>query len=534
MRIDSSTICGTDLHILKGDVPTCLPGTILGHEATATIVEKGSAVTTLEVGDRVLVSCITSCGRCRFCRERRYGHVHRRRRLDLRPPDQRPSGRVRARAVRRHVGLQDSARSSSDEEVLFLADILPTAYEVGVLNGRVEPGDTVAIVGAGPIGLAAIMTAGLYTPAHIVAIDIDDSRLARAREFGADVTINNSSGAAAAVAEVMKLTGGLGADVAIEAVGVPATFELCTELVRPGGRVANVGVHGHSATLHLETLWIRDLTITTGLVDAYSTPRLLELIAQGKLNALPFATHHFPLDEMMSAYETFGDAAKTQALKVVLAAEPIGDKPKRPTRRHLSAPSSTAPAVAVDVILRDGSTLRLRAPARGDAGALISFFEGLSRAQPLHALPRRAPRRRGARRALPRSRFGRPRRAASASSPTTPARERSSRSPSSRGCAIRPSPRWRSRSRTSSRDAARRRGCSSSSPRARPRPASSRSSPRCSPRTRAMLSVFRDAGFEVSRSLEGGEVEVRFPIARDRASSARASRSATTSRSPRR
>jgi alcohol dehydrogenase len=334
VRIDSSTICGTDLHILKGDVPTCLPGTILGHEATATIVEKGSAVTTLEVGDRVLVSCITSCGRCRFCRERRYGMCtggggwifgHRINGLQA----------EYARVPFADTSVYKIPAELEDEDVLFLADILPTAYEVGVLNGRVEPGDTVAIVGAGPIGLAAIMTAGLFTPAHIVAIDLDESRLARAREFGADVTINNSSGDRAAIEKVMKLTGGLGADVAIEAVGVPATFELCTDLVRPGGRVANVGVHGHSATLHLETLWIRDVTITTGLVDAFSTPTLLKLIAQGKLDALPFATHHYPLADMMSAYETFGDAAKTNALKVVLAAEPLGDKPKAHRRESL-------------------------------------------------------------------------------------------------------------------------------------------------------------------------------------------------------
>jgi alcohol dehydrogenase len=334
VRIDSATICGTDLHILKGDVPTCAPGTILGHEATATIVEKGSAVTTLEVGDRVLVSCITSCGRCRFCREQRYGMCtggggwifgHR---IDGLQAEY-------ARVPFADTSVYKIPAELEDEDVLFLADILPTAYEVGVLNGRVEPGDTVAVVGAGPIGLAAIMTAGLFTPAHIVAIDLDESRLARAREFGADVTINNSSGDPAAIEQVMKLTGGLGADVAIEAVGVPATFELCTELVRPGGRVANVGVHGHSATLHLETLWIRDVTITTGLVDAFSTPTLLRLIAQGKLDALPFATHHYPLADMMSAYETFGDAATTKALKVVLAAEPLGDKPKAHRRESL-------------------------------------------------------------------------------------------------------------------------------------------------------------------------------------------------------
>jgi alcohol dehydrogenase len=318
VRIDSSTICGTDLHILNGDVPEVTPGTILGHEAVGTIVETGSAVTTLAKGDRVLVSCITSCGRCRFCKEARYGlctggggwilgHT-----IDGVQADY-------ARVPFADTSVYKVPDGLSDEQVLFLADILPTAYEVGVLNGRVEPGDTVAIVGAGPIGLAAVLTAKLLTPAHIVAIDLDDARLERARELGADVTINNGSGAA--VAAVMQLTDGLGADVAIEAVGSPETFELCTELVRPGGRVANVGVHGHPATLHLETLWIRDVTITTGLVDTFTTPKLLSLIAGGRLDALPFATHYFPLGETMAAYDTFADAATSHALKVVLAAE---------------------------------------------------------------------------------------------------------------------------------------------------------------------------------------------------------------------
>jgi alcohol dehydrogenase len=326
VRIDTSTICGTDLHILKGDVPACVPGTILGHEATATVVEKGAGVSTLEIGDRVLVSCITSCGRCRFCKERRYGlctggggwifgHL-----IDGLQAEY-------ARVPFADTSVYKIPAQLDDEEVLFLSDILPTAYEVGVLNGHVEPGDTVAIVGAGPIGLAAVLTAGLYTPAHIVAIDFDDGRLARAKQFGADVAINNRDGSA--LATVMELTGGLGADVAIEAVGLPETFELCTELVRPGGRVANVGVHGHSATLHLETLWIRDLTITMGLVDAFTTPRLLELVTQGKLDTLPFATHHFALGDTMSAYDTFADAAKTDALKVVLTAEPVAEAPAR-------------------------------------------------------------------------------------------------------------------------------------------------------------------------------------------------------------
>jgi len=325
VHIDASTICGTDLHILKGDVPEVPEGTILGHEAVGTVVEKGAGVTTLEIGDRVLVSCITSCGRCRFCKERRYGlctggggwifgHL-----IDGLQAEY-------ARVPFADTSVYKIPAELDDEEVLFLADILPTAYEVGVLNGRVEPGDTVAIVGAGPIGLAAVLTAGLFTPAHIVAIDRDDGRLEKARELGADITINN--GDHDALEAVRKLTGGLGADVAIEAVGIPETFELCTELVRPGGRIANVGVHGHPATLHLETLWIRDLTITTGLVDTFTTPKLLDLIAQGKLNALPFATHYFPLGETMGAYDAFGDAAATHALKVVLTAQPLRGRPE--------------------------------------------------------------------------------------------------------------------------------------------------------------------------------------------------------------
>src|SRR6266700_5152108 len=327
VRIDSATICGTDLHILKGDVPEVRPETILGHEAVGTIVQIGAAVTTLEPGDRVLVSCITSCGRCAFCREGRYGlctggggwifgHL-----IDGLQAEY-------ARVPFADTSVYKVPDELSDEQVLFLADILPTAYEVGVLNGGVEPGDTVAIVGAGPIGLAAIVTAQLHTPGRIVAIDLDASRLEKALEFGADVTIDNSK--EDAVARVMELTDGLGADVAIEAVGGPETFELCPDLIRPGGRVANVGVHGHSATLHLEKLWIRDVTITTGLVDTFTTPRLMKLIADGRLDARPFATHRFPMGETMAAYDTFAAAAETEALKVVLEAEPVsGERAER-------------------------------------------------------------------------------------------------------------------------------------------------------------------------------------------------------------
>ena len=321
VRVDTTTICGTDLHILKGDVPETTPGTILGHEAVGTVQEIGSSVTTVKAGDRVLLSCVSSCGRCRFCKEGRYGQClggggwifgH-------------TINGVQAEYAR--VPFADNSvykvpDDLTDEQVLFLADILPTSYEVGTLNGQVKPGDTVAIVGAGPIGLAGILTTQLYTPGSIIAIDMADSRLEGAKRFGADITINNSR--ENAVERVMELTGGLGADVAFEAVGVPATFELAAELVRPGGHIANIGVHGAPATLHLEKLWIRDVTITTGLVDTYSIPDLMRLIASGRLDPSLFATHHFSLDEAMSAYDTFADAANTNALKVVLSASPTG------------------------------------------------------------------------------------------------------------------------------------------------------------------------------------------------------------------
>ncbi len=315
VRIDTTTICGTDLHILKGDVPETTPGTILGHEAVGTVEEIGASVTTVAPGDRVLLSCVSSCGRCRYCKEGRYGQClggggwifgHT---IDG----------VQAEYAR--VPFADNSTYKvpdglADEQVLFLADILPTAYEVGILNGKVSPGDTVAIVGAGPIGLAAILTSKLYTPGRIVAIDLADGRLESSRRFGADTTINN--GSEDPVAAVMEMTDGLGADVALEAVGVPATFELATELIRPGGHVANIGVHGEAAHLHLEKLWIRDVTVTTGLVDTYSIPQLLRLIESGRLDPSLFATHRFSLDSAMAAYDTFADAGATGALKVVL------------------------------------------------------------------------------------------------------------------------------------------------------------------------------------------------------------------------
>ena len=316
VRVDAVTICGTDLHILKGDVPAVTDGRILGHEAVGTVEQVGAGVKNVKVGDHVLVSCITACGACRYCREGMYGQClggggwilgHK-------------INGTQAEKVR--VPFADTStyivpEGVSDEEVLMLADILPTGYEVGVLNGGVRPGDTVAVVGSGPIGLAAIMGAKLFSPAHVVAIDLADSRLEAAKRFGADVTINACK--EDAVTMVKELTGGLGADTAIEAVGVPASFEQCTELIRPGGRVANVGVHGAPASLHLEDLWIKNVTITTGLVDTYSTPKLLDMLVAGQLDLGHMVTHRFGLEDFMQAYDVFAEPARTGALKVVLS-----------------------------------------------------------------------------------------------------------------------------------------------------------------------------------------------------------------------
>jgi alcohol dehydrogenase len=318
VKVDATTICGTDLHILKGDVPAVTDGRILGHEAVGTVTEVGAGVRRVKVGDRVLVSCITSCGTCVYCRAGHAGQClggggwilgHK---IDG----------TQAEYVRvpfADLSTYPVPTGVSDEAVLMLADILPTGYEVGVLNGRVKPGDVVAVVGAGPIGLAAIIGARLYHPTTVIAIDLADSRLEAAKAFGADVTVNN--GREDALAIVQEHSGGLGADVAIEAVGVPATFELATTLIRPQGFVANIGVHGKPATLHLEDLWIRNVTITTGLVDAYSTPTLLSLIGAGQLDPSKLVTHHFTLDEFEQAYDVFGNAADTGALKVVITAE---------------------------------------------------------------------------------------------------------------------------------------------------------------------------------------------------------------------
>ena len=313
VRVDAVTICGTDLHILKGDVPEVEAGRILGHEAVGTVLEVGQHVRDLQVGQRVLVSCISACGRCRFCKEGSYGQClggggwvlgH------LIDGTQAERVRVPFADLSLHV-LPDNV---SDEDALMLADILPTSYEVGVLAGGVSPGDTVVIVGAGPIGLAALATARLFSPSRVIMVDPAASRRDSALAAGADHAVAPDE----AEELVASLTQGGGADVAIEAVGVPSSFELCTSIVRPGGHVANVGVHGEPAVLHLETLWIKNVTITTGLVDTRTTPLLLRLLSEKLLDVSALCTHRFGLDEMQDAYDVFSSAGESGALKVVL------------------------------------------------------------------------------------------------------------------------------------------------------------------------------------------------------------------------
>ncbi len=313
VRVDAVTICGTDLHILKGDVPEVVSGRILGHEAVGTIVETGAHVHDLAVGQRVLISCISSCGRCRSCKEGRFGlctggggwilgHTIDGTQAEL----------VRVPFADHSVHLLPD--EVSNEQALMLADILPTSYEVGVLAGTVSPGDVVVIVGAGPIGLAAILTSRLFSPSQVVVVDLAESRRQQAISAGADHAVAPED----APEIVASLTGSRGADVVVEAVGVPDTFELCTTLVRAGGHVANVGVHGEPAVLHLESLWAKDVTITTGLVDTRTTPLLLRLLAEGTIDVSALCTHHFDLDEMPVAYDVFERAAETGALKVAL------------------------------------------------------------------------------------------------------------------------------------------------------------------------------------------------------------------------
>ncbi|MDR8398541.1 MULTISPECIES: zinc-dependent alcohol dehydrogenase family protein [Paraburkholderia] len=314
VKVTRTTICGTDLHILKGDVPTCQPGRILGHEGVGIVQQVGAAVSSLKEGDHVLISCISACGKCDYCRRGMYSHCATGgwilgNRIDGTQAEY-------VRIPHAETSLYPIPAGADEEALVMLSDILPTGFECGVLNGKVQPGSTVAIVGAGPIGLASLLTAQFYSPAQIIMIDRDERRLEVASRFGATACID--SRVAEPVVEVMKLTGHVGVDCAIEAVGVPDTFELCQALVAPGGVIANIGVHGVKADLHLESLWDRNISITTRLVDTVSTPMLLKTVQSGRLDPARLITHHFQLDDVLNAYDTFGRAADSHALKVII------------------------------------------------------------------------------------------------------------------------------------------------------------------------------------------------------------------------
>ena len=314
VRLRKSTICGTDLHILKGDVPTCTPGRVLGHEGTGVVEKVGAAVKALVPGDRVLISCISACGICDNCRRGMYSHCATGGWILGNEIDGTQAEYVRIPHA--DTSLYKIPDDVEEEAVVMLSDIYPTSIECGVLNGKVQPGNTVAIVGAGPIGLAALLTAQFYTPVQLIMIDVDKNRLEVAKRLGATDTIDSSDGKAGD--KVMQLTGGRGVDTAIEAVGVPDTFVLCEGIVAPGGTIANIGVHGTKVDLHLESLWSRNIAITTRLVDTVTTPMLLRMIQAKKLDPMQVITHHFPFDKILEAYETFGHASNARALKVII------------------------------------------------------------------------------------------------------------------------------------------------------------------------------------------------------------------------
>jgi len=317
VKILKTTICGTDLHIMKGDLPDVTDGRIIGHEGVGIIEETGSSVSNFKTGDHVLISCITSCGKCEYCKKGMYSHCENGGWILGNLIDGTQAEYVRIPYA--DNSLYPIPAGADEEALVMLSDILPTGFECGVLNGQVKPGDTIAIIGAGPVGLAALLTAQFYTPAEIIVIDMDDNRLAVAKTFGATHIIN--SGRENAIDEVMKLTNNKGVDTAIEAVGIPPTFELCQSIVAAGGRIANVGVHGKSVTLHLETLWSKNISITTRLVDTVTTPMLFKTVQAEKILPKKLITHHFKLEEVVEAYDTFEHAAREKALKVILINE---------------------------------------------------------------------------------------------------------------------------------------------------------------------------------------------------------------------
>lgn len=317
IKMSKTTICGTDLHILKGDVPTCKPGRILGHEGVGVIDKIGPGVTGFQPGDHVLISCISADGKCEYCRKGMYSHCVNGGWILGNTIDGTQAEYVRIPFA--DTSLYKIPQGIEEEALVMLSDVLPTGFECGVLNGKVQPGDTVAIVGSGPIGLAALLTAQFYSPAEIIMIDVDDNRLEVAKHLGATAIINSADGKA--VDKLMQMTNGRGVDTAIEAVGIADTFILCEAIVAPGGIIANIGVHGSKVDLHLERLWSQNISITTRLVDTVTTPMLLKIVQSKKINPKLLISHHFKFTNILDAYDTFGHAAKTRALKVIIDIE---------------------------------------------------------------------------------------------------------------------------------------------------------------------------------------------------------------------
>lgn len=314
VKIIKTTICGTDLHILKGDVPSCTPGRIIGHEGIGIIEEIGLGVSNFKKGEHVLISCISSCSKCGYCRKGMYSHCDSGGWILGNTIDGTQAEYVRVPHA--DTSLYKIPAHVTEEHLVMLSDIFPTGFECGVLNGKIQPGNTVAIVGAGPIGLAVLLTAQYYSPSTLIMIDLDANRLEVAKQLGATHVVNSNEGKVSE--QVMALTDGIGVDTAIEAVGIPETFRLCEDIVAPGGTIANIGVHGVKVDFHLERLWSHNITVTTRLVDTVSTPMLLKTIQSQKLDPGLLISHHFKFENIMEAYDTFANAAKTQALKVII------------------------------------------------------------------------------------------------------------------------------------------------------------------------------------------------------------------------
>lgn len=314
VKVTKTTICGTDLLILKGNVPAVEDGRILGHEGLGIIEEVGDSVTKFEKGDKVIISCVTSCGSCDYCKKQLYAHCEDGGWILGHLIDGTQAEYVRIPHA--DNSLHNVPDGVDEEGLVMLSDILPTGFEIGTMSAKVNPGDTVVIVGAGPIGLSALLSTQFYSPAEIIMVDLDDNRLEAAKRLGATRTFNSSDGKA--VEKILEFTNQRGVDVAMEAVGIPATFDMCQEIINPGGRIANIGVHGEKVDLRLNELWIKNITISTGLVSTYSTPLLLKTVESGKVKPEQLVTHRFKLDEMIRAYDVFINSEEESSLKVIL------------------------------------------------------------------------------------------------------------------------------------------------------------------------------------------------------------------------